>query len=82
MVNKDLGNPRRLHKVNTPKSGIDTTTFNRTEASQAVKKLKKCKDLYFDGILAELLKADIETTTNVPVCLFESIWQEYRKQID
>jgi hypothetical protein len=48
----------------------------RDEIIRAIKKMKNGKAAGPDGIPAEALKTDVETTANMLLSLFEKIWEE------
>jgi len=71
----DPHNPPRL-EVNVPKQGINSDAITRDEIQKAISQLKNNKAPGYDDITAKLLKADIETTSEVLFILCEHIWQE------
>ena len=68
-------NPPQL-EVNVPELDINSDPIRREEIRKAIKQLKNSKAPGCDDILAELLKADLETTSEVLFVLFSHIWQE------
>ncbi|KAL9968248.1 hypothetical protein ACROYT_G026600 [Oculina patagonica] len=71
----DPRNPPRL-ETNVPDLDLNSDAISRDEIRQAIKLLKNNKAPGYDDIPAELLKADIETATEVLFVLFGHIWQE------
>ena len=72
---EDPRNPPRL-EVNVPELDINSDPIRRDEIRKAIKQLKNSKAPGCDDIPAELLKADLETTSEVLFVLFSHIWQE------
>ena len=70
----DPRNPPRL-ETNIPELDINSDAITRNEVRQAIQLLKNNKAPGYDDIPAELLKADIETATEVLFIWFEHIWQ-------
>lgn len=66
------------HLSSVPYIGI----FSRAEVRHGIKKLKNNKAPGFDEIPVELLKANIEITTDVLFCIFGHIWQEEKIPTD
>ena len=69
---EDPRNPPRL-EVNVPELDINSDPTRRDEIRQAIKQLKNSKAPGCDDIPPELLKADLETTSEVLFVLFSHI---------
>lgn len=65
----DPRNPPRL-EVNAPKLDIKSEAITREEIRKSIRQLKNGKAPRYDETPAELLKADIETTSEVLFVLF------------
>jgi hypothetical protein len=68
-------NPSNILEADT-NIEINCDPPTRDEIIRAIKKMKNCKAAGPDGILAEALKSDVETTADMLLPLFENIWEE------
>lgn len=59
-----------------PTLDIETANFTKEEIQKAIQQLKNGKAMGIDGIPAELLKADSETSTEILIGLINKIWNE------
>ena len=71
----DPRNPSRL-EVNVLELDINSDAITSGKLRKAIRQLKNSKAPGYDEIPAELIKADIETASEVPFVLLEHIWQE------
>ena len=75
-----LNRPRPSNAPNIPEAGTDlpinTDNPTREEIRAAIKKLKNNKAAGPDGIPAEALKTDINTSVEIFYHLFDKIWKE------
>jgi hypothetical protein len=70
------------HNIDVPTLNINVKPPSKPEINLAIRQMKNGKTGGSDGIVSEILKADITLTTGILFPLFQDVWEQEKFPLD